>query len=251
MPAAHLANAGSAPSCTDPAAPKRSAPRTRNPASARAATRPGPGSAATPHHACPAPASASSRAARAHTGGRAAEHRPDRPLLDQLAPVHHADPVTDLRHGPQIVADKQDRGPMPLAQPPHQIEDRRLDRHVEPGRRLVHDQERGPGDQRHRDHDPLLLPARKLVRVALEQRRRVGQLHLLHRLQRERPRLGGPGPIVQHRHFHELPPDRHDRVQAAHRVLIDHRDLPPAHRPAAPLGRARPCRAPGTGCAPR
>ena len=60
----------------------------------------------------------------------------------------------------------------------HEVEDGRLDRDVEAGGRLVHDQERGLGDQGHRDDDALLLAAGELVRIAVEHRLRIGQLHL-------------------------------------------------------------------------
>ena len=45
------------------------------------------------------------------------------------------------------------------------LEDLRLDRHVERGRRLVGDQELRLVGDRHRDHRPLAHPARELVRV--------------------------------------------------------------------------------------
>ncbi len=67
------------------------------------------------------------------------------------------------------------------------------------------------------------------MRVALEDRRRIGQLDLAEHRERALARLAGADAVVDHRHLHELPPDRHDRVEAAHRILIDHRDAPAAH----------------------
>ena len=49
-----------------------------------------------------------------------------------------------------------------------QIEDLRLDRHVERGRRLVGDQEIGLGRQRHGDHDALLLAAGEPERIFVD-----------------------------------------------------------------------------------
>ena len=49
-----------------------------------------------------------------------------------------------------------------------QVEDLRLDRDVERGRRLVGDQEVGLGGQRHRDHHALLLPAGQAERVVVD-----------------------------------------------------------------------------------
>ena len=49
-----------------------------------------------------------------------------------------------------------------------QLEDLRLDRHVERRRRLVGDQQLRLAGERHRDHRPLPHPARELVRVVLQ-----------------------------------------------------------------------------------
>ena len=57
-----------------------------------------------------------------------------------------------------------------------QREDLRLRRDVERRRRLVGDQQRGLEHQRHRDHDPLPLAARQLVRIRRHHPRRIGQL---------------------------------------------------------------------------
>ena len=46
-----------------------------------------------------------------------------------------------------------------------QLEDLRLDRDVERGRRLVGDDERGVHHERHRDHDALAHAAGELVRI--------------------------------------------------------------------------------------
>ena len=58
-----------------------------------------------------------------------------------------------------------------------QVEHLGLDRRVEPGRRLVEDQQRRVLRERHRDHDALLHPARELMRIALHHRAGVGDLH--------------------------------------------------------------------------
>ena len=67
---------------------------------------------------------------------------------------------------------------------PHQVEDLRLDRDVERGRRLVGDQQRGAAGERHRDDRALPHPAGELVRVGVHPRGR--------RRGCRRPRAAGP-----------------------------------------------------------
>ena len=69
-----------------------------------------------------------------------------------------------------------------------EVEHLGLDRGVEPGGRLVEDQQRRVLRQRHRDHDALLHAARELVRVAAHDAVGVGDLHLAQDL---------PGPLVR------------------------------------------------------
>ena len=68
------------------------------------------------------------------------------------------------------------------------------------------------------------------MRIAGHHGLRVGQLHLAQHLDRPGVRRGGADALVEHRDFHELTPDRHHRIEAGHRILVDHRDAPPAYR---------------------
>jgi hypothetical protein len=62
------------------------------------------------------------------------------------------------------VGDEQHRQAEPLAQVGQQVDDLRLDRHVERGHRLVGDDEARLDGERAGDADPLPLPAGELVR---------------------------------------------------------------------------------------
>ena len=166
---------------------------------------------------------------------RVAEDLADRSLLDELAGVHDAHPVADADDGAQVVADEQDGRVVAPAQRADQVEHGRLHGDVEPGGRLVQDEERRLGDQRHRDHDALLLAARELVRVPAEHALGIRQVDLGQHPERAPAGLGGADPGVGQRHLHELAAHRHHRVEARRRVLVDHRDAAPADRPQLAL----------------
>ena len=133
------------------------------------------------------------RAQEAHRVGelRALEHLDGVALLHDLARVHHADAVAQGADHPEVVGDEQDRGIGLVAQRPDQVEDARLDRGIETGRGLVEHEQLGIGGQRHRDHDALLHPARELMRVAIEDADRVGDVDAVEGGQRV---LAGPRP---------------------------------------------------------
>ena len=96
---------------------------------------------------------------------RAAEQRADLGLLGLAAGIHDDDALRHLGDDAEIVGDQHDRGVDLLLQLAQQIEDLRLDGHVERGRRLVGDEQLGLAGERHRDHHPLPHAARQLVRV--------------------------------------------------------------------------------------
>ena len=109
---------------------------------------------------------------------RALEHVVHRPGLDDLAVLHHADPVGDLAHDAEIVGDEQHRHAEAGLQVLQQRQDLRLHGDVERGGRLVGDQQVRLVGERHRDHDALALPAGELVRIACEPAVRIGNADL-------------------------------------------------------------------------
>ena len=83
-----------------------------------------------------------------------------------LAEVHDRDPVADVLDDAHVVGDEQ-VGQAELAlEVLQQVEDLRLDRHVERRDRLVADDEVGLEDERPGDPDALALAAGELVRIA-------------------------------------------------------------------------------------
>src|SRR3954464_4869730 len=156
---------------------------------------------------------------------RVREHPLARAGLDDPPGVHHRDAIGELGDHGKVVAHVQRRDLVAAAQVAHGLEHARLRRDVEAGRRLVaHDDPRAVGE-RHRDRDALLLAARELVRVALEERVVAGQRNLLERLaQPRRLLLAGHRRRVRLEDLRELRPDPQRRVQRRARVLRDVRD---------------------------
>ena len=98
----------------------------------------------------------------------------ERCLLDLAPGIHHHHPVGVLRDDAHVVRDQDHRGAEGLLQLAHQLEDLRLDRHVERGGRLVGDQHLRVARQRHRDHHPLAHAAGQLMRIGVGAPLRLG-----------------------------------------------------------------------------
>ena len=160
------------------------------------------------------------------------EHRRRVALLDDLAGVHHADAVAQGADDAEVVGDEQDRGVHLGLQRADEVEHARLDRGVEPGRRLVEDEEPGVRRERDGDDDALLHPARQLVRIALGDRLGVGDLDPLERLERALLRLRLVLP-EDREGLDDLRADLGRRVQGGARVLVDHRGVVGAEAGAA------------------
>jgi hypothetical protein len=102
-----------------------------------------------------------------HAGVRVARPREQRlglADLDEPAEIHHPDAARHETHHREIVGDEEIGEAEPVLQITHQIEDLRLDGHVEGRGRLVADDEIGVGGDRPRNRDPLALAAGEFVR---------------------------------------------------------------------------------------
>ena len=138
--------------------------------------------------------------------------------------VHHRDPVADVLDDAHVVGDEHIGQPELALERLQQVQDLRLDRHVERGHRLVADDEVGLQDERPRDADPLPLPAAELVRVAT----RVVRLQPdhVHHPRDLRPPFARRADAVDAQTLADAVADRRARVEAGVRVLED--DLHPA-----------------------
>ena len=155
---------------------------------------------------------------------RVGEQRVDPRLLDDLAGVHDHHPVGQLGHHAQVVGDEHHRhAPVPVERP-QQIEDLRLDRHIQGCGGFVGDQHFGFQRQRHREHHPLAHATGELVRVIPNAPLRIGDTHHAEQFRGAVDRRGlGHLPVCPDR-FGDLIAHPVHRVQRRHRILEHHRD---------------------------
>ena len=155
--------------------------------------------------------------------------------LDDATGIHDRNVVRRLRHHAEVMRD-EDHGRAHLAaQPADQVQDLRLDGHVERRGRLVGDQELRFAGERHGDHHALAHAAGELVRIAPRPGRRFGDADQAQQLGRPRARGRHRDPFMDVQRLGDLPAHRLDGIERAHRVLEDHRD--PAARAAPPCPR--------------
>ena len=117
---------------------------------------------------------------------RLAEDVSGRPLLDHAAGVEDRDALAQTVHDAEVVADEEEAALRRRPQVLDEVQDLRLDRHVERRRRLVEEEKRGVAGERGGDQRALLHPAAQLVRIRAGHRGgRAGS----------QPGRGAPGPL--------------------------------------------------------
>ena len=164
---------------------------------------------------------------------RVVHHRARRSLLDDPAEVHDRDPVGEARGGREIVGDHQDAEAV-LAQSVEQVEDACAYRDVEHRDGLVGHEQLGPEDDARRDRDALALPARELVRVAVEEELRRIELHATEGLPHALAPIGlRVAEAVDDERLLDCCLHGEARVERLVRVLVDQLHPPPqrAQRP--------------------
>src|SRR5579883_1121750 len=155
------------------------------------------------------------------------------PLLDDLPRIHDGDALRRLGDDAHIVGDENERHAALALQRQQQIEDLRLDRDVEGGRRLVGDEEARVAGDRHGDHDALVHAARELVREGSQPALRRRNPDLLQKLDRApAPRRAAEALLVQPERLLELEADGEARVETRRRLLEDHRHVLAGEPPA-------------------
>ena len=167
---------------------------------------------------------------------RAAEHGLRGAALHQARGIHDVHAVGVARDDAEVVRDDDDRDAEPPRQVLHQLEDLRLDGHVQRRGRLVGDQELGVAGQTDGDHHPLAHATRQLMRILRQPARGVGDADQGQQLDGAGARLRLAHLEVDEQRLHDLQADAQHGVERGHRLLEDHGDLPAAQLPHLLLG---------------
>ena len=153
-----------------------------------------------------------------------AEDPGDRSFLHNLAEAHHGNPVGEIFDNAQIVGNEQDAQTHVLLEVLQELEDRRLDRDIDGRGRFVGDQQIGLVGQRHRDHHPLALAARELVREGAEPPLRFLDADLFQQFQHLLAGGVFHHSLMDAQDFANLLFDRVQRVERRQRLLENHRN---------------------------
>ncbi len=157
--------------------------------------------------------------------------------LDDAAALHDDQAVAIGRGEAEIVGDEDRRHVARSSELDDQVHHRLLRGDVEPGRRLVGDQQLRAACQRDGDHDALAHATGKLERKGIDPLLRLRDAHEPQRFDRPLARGGRTCLIMADQHVGNLASDGADRVETGARVLEDHRNLRAAHRLHRRLGR--------------
>ena len=156
----------------------------------------------------------------------------DRCLLHHFTRVHHPDPLTDPGDYAQIVADVHNGCVELSTQFADEIENSRLNGHIQGRSRLVHKQQGWVIEKGHGDDHPLLLAAGYLMGIALHHSGRVWHIDPFQHHNGALFRLRSTDPLMYREDLLELIPQTHGRIQCLHWVLVYHCNLIPLQAPS-------------------
>jgi hypothetical protein len=156
---------------------------------------------------------------------RIGENLVDVTHLDDLAEIHHRDPIRDMAYDRQVMGYEKERQAHALTNVLEQVQHLRTDRDIKGRDRLVADDEPRLGRERAGNADALPLPAREFMRKPSAEFR--AQAHLLQKLGNARGPLdpAHPGGLLE-RHLDDLV-DGLARIERGERILEDHLELSP------------------------
>ncbi len=156
--------------------------------------------------------------------GRRGEHIGDPPLFDDFAAVHYAHPLGHFADDAEIMGDQQQRHAHARLQVLQEVQNLRLDGHVEGGRGFVGNQQVRLVGERHGDHHPLLLAAGERVRQVVQPALRFAQPDQMQELHHPFASARRAHLLVYQQHLGDLLFDRVQRVERRQRLLEDDGD---------------------------
>ncbi|MNX03064.1 hypothetical protein D3C86_326320 [compost metagenome] len=152
-----------------------------------------------------------------------------RAFLDLVAAVHDQHAVGHFGDHAHVVGDEHHAHVHFVLELADQLQDLRLDGHVQRGGGLIGDQQRRFAGQRHGDHDALAHAAGQLMRVAVQHRLGFRNANLLQHAQGFGAGGRGVLALVLADGLGDLVPGREHRVQGGHGLLEDHGHVRAAH----------------------
>src|SRR5438132_2480782 len=157
---------------------------------------------------------------------RPLKHLFGRPLLDEVAGIHHEHPICDVTRARDVMRDVEERDTFALTQLAHQVEDADPDRDVEHRDGLVGDDQLRPEGERLSESDTLALPAAQLVRKLSRGRPRRNEADgVEHTFDLVRAAPATEAAAMQPDRAADRVRDPVGRVDRAVRILKDHRDV--------------------------
>ena len=111
-----------------------------------------------------------------------------------------------------------------------EVENLRLNRHIQRRRRFIGNQQARIGRERNGNHHPLFHATRELEGVLVQPTRRIGNAHGTEQFQRPLTRCRAAQTQMAFEHLADLPPVGQHRVKARCRFLKNHRHAAAAHR---------------------
>jgi hypothetical protein len=147
-----------------------------------------------------------------------------RPVLDDLARIHHDDPVGDGRDDAEVVADEEHRQAVVADLRLQEPQDLGLDGDIEGRRRLIGDEELRAAADGRRGHDPLGHSAGQLMRVRARPTPGLRDPHVGQQVDAAVPGFTAADASPEAENLADLIPHPARRVERRFGLLEEHRD---------------------------
>ena len=159
--------------------------------------------------------------------------------FDLVAPVHDQHAVSHFSDHAHVVGDENHTHVHFCLQGADQLQDLRLNGHVQRGGWLVGNQQRRLARQCRGNHHALTHAARELVRKTVKHVARFGNAHQFQHAQGLGAGGGGAFALMHLNRFGNLVTRREHRIQRGHWLLKNHRDVGTANAAHGLLARLR------------